>query len=276
MAKCPCHNDRTPSLSIKDGARELIVHCHGGCSYRAVKDELRRQGLLEPLGTVVTFRPTIEPNTRTLTAARMLWERRRPISGTPVETYLRQSRGCSADIPSVFGYLPPTERYPHPTMIAAFGVGKEIAGVHLTYLKADGSGKAAVVAQKITLGQGSTGHPIVIAPPTTGLLIAEGIEDALSGYQATGLGAWAAGSAGRMPALADVVPNDVETVSILRHPDSAGIAGAAALTERLVGRGIEVLCEPIRAPSIRQPLQNNDNINTTRAFPGSGKTVGVA
>jgi aldose sugar dehydrogenase len=75
----------------------------------------------------------------------------------------------------------------------------------------------------------STGWPIGIAPPNDdlGLAITEGIEDALSVQQAIGLGVWAAGSAGRMPALADKVPDYVEIV----NADDAGRRGAHALTD---------------------------------------------
>jgi hypothetical protein len=74
-----------------------------------------------------------------------------------------------------------------------------------------------------------------------GLVIAEGIEDGLSAYQATGLGAWAAGTASRMPALADVVPDYIESVTILIDDDATGEKNSTELAQRLVARGIEVL-----------------------------------
>lgn len=36
MAKCPAHDDTTPSLAIKDGREGVVYHCHGGCSQDAV------------------------------------------------------------------------------------------------------------------------------------------------------------------------------------------------------------------------------------------------
>ncbi len=47
----------------------------------------------------------------------------------------------------------------------------------------------------------NAGLPIVVAPVNDrlGLAIAEGIEDGLSVFVETGLGVWAAGSAGNMP-----------------------------------------------------------------------------
>ena len=57
-------------------------------------------------------------------------------------------------------------------------------------------------------------------------------------HQATGLGAWAAGSANRMPALADAVPSCTDCVSIFADADQAGQRNAAELAERLNARGI--------------------------------------
>jgi hypothetical protein len=36
MARCPAHDDRTPSLSIKEADGLVLVHCHAGCSQQAV------------------------------------------------------------------------------------------------------------------------------------------------------------------------------------------------------------------------------------------------
>jgi hypothetical protein len=118
----------------------------------------------------------------------------------------------------------------------------DIRGIHLTFLKPDGSGKADTDRPKIMLGP-SCSFPIVIAEPNDGLGLAvtEGIEDGLSVHQATGLGVWAAGSAGRMAALATRVPGYIETVSIFAHNDDAGQKGAYQLADALSNLGVEVL-----------------------------------
>ena len=107
-------------------------------------------------------------------------------------------------------------------------------GVHLTRLNADGTGKADSEPKKVMIGK-SSGFPIIIAPPNDllGMCIVEGIEDGLSIHEATGLGAWAAGSAGRMPALAGNVPSYIEVVTICADVDPAGQAGALGLAEAL-------------------------------------------
>jgi hypothetical protein len=169
-------------------------------------------------------------------------------------SYIR-ARGCSF-LPENIGYLE-AGAYHHPAMIAAFGIPDEPEpgamvltephGIHLTFLKADGSGKADTDRPKIMLGP-SCSFPIVIAQPNDllGLAITEGIEDAISVHEATGLGAWAAGSASRMAALATRVPGYIEAVTIFAHSDKAGQQGAYALADALSKLRVEVLVEGLR------------------------------
>ena len=84
--------------------------------------------------------------------------------------------------------------------------------------------------------------PIVLAPcnDLLGLVITEGIEDALTMHELTGLGAWAAGSASRMPALAAVVPDYVKAVTVMVDANDAGINNTAKLGALLERRRISV------------------------------------
>jgi hypothetical protein len=142
-------------------------------------------------------------------------------------------------------------------MIAAFGIAgeldepgtisapKSLVGVHLTHLTAEGE-KAPNAAGKTKIMRGMCkGAPITISPPNDllGMTVTEGIEDALSVYQGTGLGVWAAGSAGFMPALAPLIPDYIETVTIYAHNDDAGRSNAIALARAIKARGIEVLVQ---------------------------------
>jgi hypothetical protein len=188
-----------------------------------------------------------------LSKALWLWKSRKPIAGSIAETYLREARGYHGTLPATLGYLAPRGQH-GPAMIAAFGMAYEpepglleianaqVRGVHITRLASDGSSKAGTERDKIMLGS-SIGYPIVLAPPNDlhGLTIAEGIEDALSLHQATGLGAWAAGAAGRLSALAEIVPRSIESVTIFADDDHAGMHGARTLADKLTQRGsIEV------------------------------------
>lgn len=189
--------------------------------------------------------------------AAWLWSQRRPIAGTPAETYLR-ARGIWCPLPPTLGFLPPSKPEHHPALITAFGLvdelepgelsaPRDVATVHLTLLRPDGSGKVEIKPNKIIVG-GHSGCPIVLAPPndTMTLAVTEGVEDALSLHQALGIGAWAAYSAGAMPKLATHVPNHIETVLIEVHPDD-GRRHALELARTLRTRGVEVIMREARA-----------------------------
>jgi putative DNA primase/helicase len=184
--------------------------------------------------------------------ARWLWAQRGPLARSIAEIYLREARRYEGPLPATLGFLRPFKDYP-PSLIAAFAMPEEaepgvlrapldVDAVQLIALKPDGSGKADVEIQKRTVGS-HKGVPIVVAPPNDLLAISihEGVEDALSAHEATGLGAWASGGASFLPPLADAVPTYVETVTVVAHSDEAGRIGARALARRLVARGFKVL-----------------------------------
>jgi hypothetical protein len=165
-------------------------------------------------------------------------------------------------VPSSLRFLPPRKPGQHPALIAPFGLAHEcrpgelvmpperIKGVHLTLLCADGSGKADCEPNKLMIGS-SSGWPLCIAPANDlgGLAVAEGVENALSLLQDTGLGAWAAGCANRLPLLADRMPPHVEVVTISVDDDDAGRRYSDELAKRLLARGIEVIM--LEAASVR-------------------------
>jgi hypothetical protein len=183
--------------------------------------------------------------------AAWLWAQRRPLEGSIGETYLRQARGYGGPLPATLGFLPRKGEH-LPALLAAFALPQEseprvlrppanVGAVLLIALAPDGSGKADVEHPKKTIGS-PAGLPIAVAPVNDllGLAITEGLEDALSVAEATGLGVWAAGGASFMPKLAAAVPSYVECVTNVAHADQAGRKGARDLERLLVNRGIEV------------------------------------
>src|SRR5262249_4370800 len=138
---------------------------------------------------------------------------------------------------------------PEPCQLAIYTGA--VTGLLLIYLDADGS--KAEKPKKFNGNKWSAKQfrgvcqnlPVVVAPVNDGLGLAvvEGLEDGLSVFAGTGLGVWCAGAAGFMPALADVVPDYIETVTIYAHNDESGRTGAHDLAEKLTGLGIEVFIE---------------------------------
>jgi hypothetical protein len=189
--------------------------------------------------------------------ASWLWSQRLPIVGSVAERYLRDARGYNGSLPPTLGFLPARTDRHHPTLITGFGIPDEpepgelgelddVDAVHFTLLKPDGSGKADVERPKLFIGR-PLDQPIVLAPVNDllGLAITEGIECGLSVHASTGLGVWVAGSAGRMPTLAESIPDHIESVTIWMHADAAGARGARELADLLTELGIEVRMEGI-------------------------------
>lgn len=180
--------------------------------------------------------------------ATWLWRNGRSLRGTTAERYLRDVRGITGALPATLRSLPARDPYP-PAVIGAYAIptepepgvlqvdDRDVVGVQITRLQLDGT--KATEAAKISIGR-SLGTPIVLAPLNDGLglAISEGAEDALSIAISTGCGAWAAGGASRLAALAETVPSYTDHVSILRDDDPAGRRGVGALAEGLRKRRI--------------------------------------
>ena len=105
-AKCPAHDDREPSLSVRDGVDgEPVFNCFAGCDWRDIKDVLRARALLPERGARGErrrlhrqYRPPTAPKTQVVDAdqqqrvefARRKWHEAVPIADTPAEIYLRE------------------------------------------------------------------------------------------------------------------------------------------------------------------------------------------
>jgi putative DNA primase/helicase len=238
----------------------LVQHLDGGDFTAAIAtltgDEVNRAvpGKKKPVSSTGNSAPADERDR--IHQAADLWRARQPIvEGSPPWRYLREARGITCPLPATLGFLPAWRDLP-PRMIAAFGHCEEpepgivepprtVEAVHLTYLRPNGTGKADMPNPKQFRGA-VRGQPIVIAPMNDllGLAITEGIEDALSVHEATGLGAWAAGSAPHLGKLADAVPDYTDCVSIYADANKAGQEYAATLAERLTARGISAEIVP--------------------------------
>ena len=240
-APCPAHDDRSPSLSLKDGRDgRLLAYCHAGCDWRAVRDALRGMGHLPGRGEAPTpldpavkeAREREERRDAERRAAQALrcWKGTRPLAGTPAEAYLR-GRGITGPLPPTLRFHPacwhgPTARR-HPALVARVE-GAERFAVHRTYLARDGRGRridhhdaGRREDAKMMLGH-TLGGAVRLAgreePPRRArgpgslrapgpLVVAEGIETALSvasgaaGPLGPGARVWAALAANGMAGL---------------------------------------------------------------------------
>jgi putative DNA primase/helicase len=256
--RCPLHGGR--SLLIRDEQDTLLVKCWGGCDTRNVLAELRRMGLCEGRQTV--RRPDHSRDHDNDGARRdyalRIWRESWRGEGSPAATYLA-SRGIKLDPwPPSLRFHPRCPRprdengntvTPLPAMVALVEcIGRGPVGIHCTYLKPDGTGKAEVEPNKAMFGPVG-GGAVRFGTPVAGqeLAVAEGIESALSVAIACSMPVWAALSAGGIEKL--ILPPEVTRVVICADNDSNGVgqrgAHKAAKGFLREGRSVRIAVPPV-------------------------------
>jgi putative DNA primase/helicase len=263
VARCPAHDDRTPSLSIRDAGDKVLVHCHAGCDQERVISALRGRGLWAENGprslSRIARRMPIElksdqDDAKRTQAALAIWRSAKSAQGTPVEAYLA-SRGIHLPPPDVLRFHgslqhPSGDIWPVMVALVASGADGMPLAIHRTFLAGDGGGKAPVDPQKMMLGPCRSGA-VRLADPAEVLMVGEGIETCLAAMQATGHPAWAALSTSGLRSLD--LPRDVRDVIVLADGDEAGEAAARDCAVRWKSEGRRVR---IARPS--QGLDFND------------------
>jgi putative DNA primase/helicase len=160
---CPAHDDRDPSLSIRDADDgKVLVRCHAGCDQQKVIAALKGRGIWQRTdrqhGTLIRSQPSPaakdEPDRddaeRTQMALR-LWGVSVPATGTLVETYLR-SRGIVMPIPATLRFHGGTKHargkfWPAMVALVTRGAGGAPLAIHRTFLARDGDEPGETAAQ---------------------------------------------------------------------------------------------------------------------------------
>jgi hypothetical protein len=257
MARCPAHDDHTPSLSIRDADNgKVLVCCHAGCDQEQVIAALRARGLwaqnsLRSILRRAHRRPVERKPDRDDAerndAALAIWQSAKPARGTPVETYLA-SRGIDLPPPDALRFHdglkhPSGGIWPAMVALVTNGTDGTQLAIHRTFIARDGAGKAAVDPQKMMLGP-CRGGAVRLADPGDLLMIGEGIETSLAAMLKTGHPVWAALSTSGLRTLD--LPKDVREVIVLADGDDPGEAAArdCALRWKRQGRRVRIARPP--------------------------------
>lgn len=226
MCRCPAHDDRTPSLSVRLGRQAILFHCFAGCPNAAVIAALARRGiasrdLFNPDGTPGPKRPRQQGADRN---ALRLWLEAAALGASPAERYLRQ-RGLLAS-PADLRFHPHTPLGPRgevrflPAMLAAVRSDCGVIAVHRTFLDPRTGCLARFDGAKRALGALQLGA-VRLAPPRDGRLgLAEGTETALAAAQMFGLPVWATLGNERFGVVA--IPESVTELHLFVDHDAGG------------------------------------------------------
>ena len=256
VARCPAHDDREPSLSIRDDDGKVLVRCHAGCDQRDVIAALKERGLWDGKEHSTPRKsrrrkvspPRSDPHQAERSAVALsIWQSTIPADSTPVNAYLA-SRGLTC-------LLPPTLRFhsglKHPSggiwpcMVALVTRGTDDTplAIHRTFLAREGRGKAPIEPAKMMLGL-CRGGAVRLGEAGDVLMVGEGIETCLAAMQATGKAAWAALSTSGLRNLD--LPDVVSEVIVLADGDDPGEAAAldCALRWRREGRRVRIARPP--------------------------------
>jgi hypothetical protein len=245
MCRCPAHDDRTPSLSVRPGDRRLLFHCFAGCDTAAVIGALRDRGLIDPerrRGGHSGHRPDRRRGSGHRAAAARLWADARPVQGSPAQAYLH-ARGltlAAADL----RYHPHTpygrgdEVIFRPALLAAVRDEAGLVAVHRTFLDLRSKSIASLKLPKRALGALGTGG-VRLFPPADGVLgWAEGIESAISATMLTGIPCWATLGNERFARVA--LPAGVERLILFLDADTGGRRAEQLARDTLRGTSVEI------------------------------------
>lgn len=269
-ACCPAHEDNEPSLGVKQEGDKVLVHCFAGCSQEDVIRALQLRSLWPETPTSLPAQAKSKPkpvpaviaddetdNERILIPYKIYYAARGPkyFPGgrttenpkTNVKGYLT-NRGITANVLDDIYELPAGKlkqfglRRAGSAMVAPMVASSALCGssddwftgVHITGLARDARSKAGNDARRM---RGvSKGSVVPFGPPEGDtLLIAEGLETAMSVFQATGKSTWSALSAGNMNAIA--IPSWTKEVIVCADNDNAGLKAAKPLAERVAAMG---------------------------------------
>ena len=146
MARCPAHDDRTPSLSIREGHDgKLLVHCHAGCEQMRVIEVLRTRrlwpdrtyqdsGLAFRKQAFATSKKAARDDIERAKVALHFWRGTMPAPDTPVEMYLR-TRGIRISIPVNLRFHPALKHpaggnWPAMVALVTRGIDGKAVAIH--------------------------------------------------------------------------------------------------------------------------------------------------
>lgn len=268
VGHCPAHEDRSPSLSIREtheGA--ILLYCFAGCETEAIlaalglewRDLFPESSDWSPERWSRAF-PRLEapptPDEARRKALERLWAEAAPLTSPRAEVGRRYLEARGLDLEAVLPGLQNLRVHPgleyreegkvvgtFPALLARVEHPQHgLVALHRTYLAPDGKGKAPLASpKKLTkpVFDGATkGAAIRLYEAREEVALCEGVETALAVREVAGLPVWACVSAGGLEAA--LLPEGVRRVVIAPDHDGRGLEAARNLAKRLLEEGRQV------------------------------------
>lgn len=263
MARCPAHDDRTPSLGVTLGRHAILFHCFAGCDQASVIEALKREGMAPASLFAGRYAERCENAFEARAPSRgalRIWSDASSLPGSPAKAYL-EARGITASS-SALRYHARTPLGPQaraqflPAMIAAVSLDEGPIAIHRTYLALEGPSLASFEKPKRALGS-LRSAAVRLFPPMQGALgLAEGIESALSARALTGVPCWATLGNERFSLVS--IPESVTALHLFVDWDAGGDLAAKRALEAHAREGRTI---HVRRPSLRGTDWNDELVS---------------
>lgn len=244
-ARCPAHDDRSPSLSITPGRAAVLFHCFAGCAQADVIAALAAKG-----GYVRPTKRDVVPQERRDLAplARELWGKALPLAGTPAQRYLERRRIGHSTIgrfdPAAMTYEG-GKRLRLPALLLPIIERRQLVALARVFVDKNGNKHPQLADPKRTLADPRGGAVQLGAIEGDHLNLAEGFEEAESVIAKFGLpGCWSVNGTELYARIH--IPDHIRSITVYSQHGKAARTGLGKAESHLRngGRALQVELPP--------------------------------
>jgi hypothetical protein len=240
LAPCPAHDDRDPSLKVKDDPRKsdgIDLHCFAGCEWRDVKAALKQQDLIsgewrKPPPTKPKAEKDADDVKLRIDFALAIWKQSVPLHDTLGEQYFIERRKLDVRKLDLHHCLRWNETTRSVIALMRHPMTDTPCGIHRTFLNEDGTKR-----ERKMLGRQGVVKLTPDEDVTLGIGITEGVEDGLAVLLSGWVPIWAATSANALAKFP--IFHGIESLTVFADADSVGLEAAQVCVDRWLVAGRE-------------------------------------
>jgi hypothetical protein len=242
LAPCPAHDDRDPSLKVKDDQRKsdgIDLHCFAGCEWRDVKAALKQRSLIgdngewrKPPPKKSAAEKDADEGRRRIEFALAIWKQSVPLRDTLGERYFIEQRKLDIRKLDLSHCIRWNETARAVIALMRHPMTDTPRGIHRTLLNEDGTKR-----ERKMLGRQGVVKLTPDEDVTLGIGITEGVEDGLAVLLSGWAPIWAATSANALAKFP--IFHGIESLTVFADADSVGLEAAQVCVDRWLVAGRE-------------------------------------